>query len=329
VLQRIAIFRTAFTLDFAITVVSTSPAPIAHIVEATAGLVARSMLTASVSDDVVQYRLLEPTRVYAGEKLAASGSGRALARRQVESHLYLIRTAPGNWESQAGMEWLRAHAGRIDDVRAALDWCMSEAGDLPLRLSLTIAPARLWFQLSLTLECSDRIATALAALRRLPRPEPDIEMRLQAALGHAIWYSTGDVDHLEAAFGRALDLALQLGDAPLQLQALWGSWAAQRARGEFRKALTIVERYRTCPYIGRRRRRIAWRPDPWINASLSRQSARRAHTPSVFYVSFAAPGTHCTTNFNLARRLRRQQSSLASCGWTGIQTKLKPHCNRR
>ena len=249
VLQRISTFRAAFTLDFAITVVSTSLAPIEDIVEAMESLVARSMLTASVSDDVVQYRLLEPTRVYAGEKLAASGSGRAVARRHAESHLQLIRTAPGNWESQAGKAWLRAHAGRIDDVRAALDWCISDVGDLPLGLSLTIASARLWFQLSLTLECRDRVATALVALRRLPRPKPDIEMRLQAALGHAIWYSAGDVDHLEAAFGRALDLAVQLGDVPLQLQALWGSWAAQRARGEFRNALIIAERYRTLARI--------------------------------------------------------------------------------
>ena len=70
-----------------------------------------------------------------------------------------------------------------------------------------------------------------------------MEMRLQAALGYALWYSASEADRLERAFKRALELADQAGDAPVQLQALWGLWATRRARGEYRDALAIAEKY--------------------------------------------------------------------------------------
>ncbi len=62
----------------------------------------------------------------------------------------LIVGAPADWQSGPGKLWLRLHAGRIDDIRAALDWSFSQGGDLPLGLRLVAASGRLWFQLSLT-----------------------------------------------------------------------------------------------------------------------------------------------------------------------------------
>jgi hypothetical protein len=148
----------------------------------------------------VQYRLLEATRIYASEKLAAGGDKPETARRHADHHLKLIETAPGDWESDAGKAWLRLHGGRIDDVRAALDWCFSNAGDLSIGLRLIIASARLWFQLSLTLECRDRIEAALRFVLGRPELDAAMEMRLQTALGYALWYSASEADRLERAF---------------------------------------------------------------------------------------------------------------------------------
>ena len=68
-------------------------------------------------------------------------------------------------------------------------------------------------------------------------------MQLQAALGHALWYSAGDVNRLESAFERALSLAEQLGDNVVYLQAIWGMWASRRQRGRYRDALALAQRY--------------------------------------------------------------------------------------
>jgi predicted ATPase/DNA-binding winged helix-turn-helix (wHTH) protein len=241
VLQGIAVFRTTFTLESALAVVQGST--VENAVDAMANLATKSMLTADRTGEVVQYRLLESTRVYANEKLASSGKRSEIARRHAHHHLNLIETAPANWESDAGKTWLRFYAGRIDDIRAALDWCFSSTDDLLLGLRLVVASARLWFQLSLTLECRDRIESALQLLSQLPDPDVVMEMRLQAALGHALWYSASEAGRLERAFHRALELADQMGDVPIQLQALWGLWASRRARGQYREALAVAEKY--------------------------------------------------------------------------------------
>jgi predicted ATPase/DNA-binding winged helix-turn-helix (wHTH) protein len=245
VLQRIAIFRTMFTLESALVIVQGSAIASESAVDALANLVAKSMLTTNSSGEVVQYRLLEATRIHANEKLTSSGDRPETARRHARHHLALIETAPTNWESDAGKAWLRLHAGRIDDFRAALDWCFSEGGDRSIGLEFVTASARLWFQLSLTLECRDRIETAIRFLSGGPQPDPRTEMRLQAALGHALWYSAADANRLEHAFQRALVLAGQLGDVPVQLQALWGLWASRRVRGQYGEALAVAEKYRT------------------------------------------------------------------------------------
>jgi hypothetical protein len=227
VLQGIAIFRATFTLESALAIVEGPAIGFETAVDAMGNLVAKSMLTADRAGEVVQYRLLEATRIYAHEKLASGGGMPEAARRHAGHHLQLIEAAPANWESDAGKAWLRLYAGRIDDIRAALDWCFSDGGETPIGLRLMIASARLWFQLSLTLECRDRIETALRCLSDAPTPDTVAEMRLQAALGHALWYSASPADRLEDAFRRALTLAEQVGDVHVQLQALWGLWAGQ------------------------------------------------------------------------------------------------------
>ena len=156
-LRRIAIFRATFTLNSALAVVVGPAISVEDAIDAMANLVAKSLLSADSTGGTVLYRLLEATRVYANEKLAASDEGPQTARRHAEHHLTLIETAPPNWQSDAGKQWLRLYAGRIDDFRAALDWSFSRGGDLSTGLRLTANSIRLWLQLSLTLEyiCKD------------------------------------------------------------------------------------------------------------------------------------------------------------------------------
>ena len=243
VLRRIAIFRATFTLDSALSVVVGPAVSIENAIDAMANLVGKSLLSAGNTGDTVLYRLLEVTRLYATEILAASDEGPQTARRHAEHHLTLIETAPSNWKSEAGKQWLRLHAGRIDDFRAALDWSFSPGGDLSICLRLTANSVRLWLQSSLTLEYVARIERILPRLGELPQRDPVTEMRLWIAFGYAIWYSGTRRDRLETAFARALELADQLGEVPARLQALWGMWAVQRARNQYRAALGVAERY--------------------------------------------------------------------------------------
>ena len=147
------------------------------------------------------------------------------------------------WCFNQGKQWLRLHAGRIDDFRAALEWSFSQGGDLSIGLRLTANSVRLWLRLSLTLEYVSKIERALQHLSELPQPDAVVEMRLWTAFGYAIWYSASRRDRLEAAFTLALELANQVGDVSDRLHARWGIWATRRARGEYRAALGLAGDY--------------------------------------------------------------------------------------
>jgi predicted ATPase len=55
------------------------------VVNAIANLVASSLVTADIGGDIVYYRLLETTRVYARGKLAESGELKRVAQRHAEN----------------------------------------------------------------------------------------------------------------------------------------------------------------------------------------------------------------------------------------------------
>jgi predicted ATPase/DNA-binding winged helix-turn-helix (wHTH) protein len=243
VLRRIAIFRAAFSLDSALKIVADLAISAENAIAAMANLVAKSLLSADSTGPTALYRLLEATRLYAAEKLAASDEAPQIARRYAEYHLTVIEGAPAQWQSDAGKRWLQTYAGRIDDFRAALDWSFSQGGDLSIGLRLTANSIRLWLQLSLTLEYAGRIERALARLAELPQPDAATEMRLWIAFGYAIWYSASRRDRLEVAFARALELADRVGEVSDRLHARWGMWAIRRARGEYQAALAFADDY--------------------------------------------------------------------------------------
>ena len=63
-------------MDSALAVVVDPAVSVENAVDAMANLVAKSLLSADSTGVVVLYRLLEATRLYATEKLAASDQGR-------------------------------------------------------------------------------------------------------------------------------------------------------------------------------------------------------------------------------------------------------------
>ena len=244
VLRRLSIFRTTFSLESALAIVVDPEVSVDDAVAAMADLVAKSLLGADGKSRAPSYRLLEATRLYAGEKLATREEGSSTARRHAEHQAALIEGAAVNRQFDTGREWLQVHAARLDDVRTALDWCFSPGGDLSIGFRLIARSLRLWLSLSLTLEYVERVERALQRLSDLRQPDPATELHLQVSFGYAIWYSASRRDRLESAFNRALQLAEEVGDRQARLHGLWGMWAVRRARSQYRAALATAEDYR-------------------------------------------------------------------------------------
>ena len=245
VLRRLSAFRAAFTLEAALAVLVGPGTTYGEAIDILANLVAKSLLTMKGAGDGVRYRLLEATRVYAGEKLAESDDEHAARRSHARYHLGLLESAPDSTDAGAARAWLAACAECLDDIRAALDWSLAPGGDQAVGLDLMAASTQLFFQLSLNLEHRDRMEQVVSQLDAASGVDPLVEMRLQIALGHAYWYSPSDQAKTGAVFERALALSDQLPDAPVRyrLQALWGMWATRRGRGQYGAALAFAEQY--------------------------------------------------------------------------------------
>ena len=93
ILRRLAVFDSYFTLESAIAVAGDSKIATLDVLNALANLVANSLVVADVGSDIVHYRLLETTRVYARGKLAESGELEHVTRRHAENLQSLLEQA--------------------------------------------------------------------------------------------------------------------------------------------------------------------------------------------------------------------------------------------
>jgi predicted ATPase/DNA-binding winged helix-turn-helix (wHTH) protein len=148
VLQRIALFAADFTLPAAHAVVGPLVDCKCETTNHVHALVARSLVEADLRGAVPQYRLLETTRAYAREKLGEGGELAMAARRHAEYFKDVLEQAGIEQKVRPMAERLAAYSATIDDVRAALDWAFSPAGDAVIGMALRAASEQQWFGLS-------------------------------------------------------------------------------------------------------------------------------------------------------------------------------------
>jgi predicted ATPase/DNA-binding winged helix-turn-helix (wHTH) protein len=243
ILRRIAVFPGGFDLASASAVAADDDVSAADILDGISNLGAKSLVTVDVTGEQVLFRLLDTTRTYALEKLKACNESATIRRRHAELccadwGAAKKKRAPGTADSEP------ADGRKIDDVRAALDWCFSPEGDVSIGVRLTAASAPLWSKLSLMDEYRVRLERALQALSADPTPNAALEMRLNAMLGHALLHARGPMPGMAAAFNRALEIADLLGDTGTRVNALWGVGMVHLMHGDYPSAVDISERCR-------------------------------------------------------------------------------------
>jgi predicted ATPase/DNA-binding winged helix-turn-helix (wHTH) protein len=241
--RRLAIFNGGFSLHAAHAVSGKDDISHAAIDEMIVNLVEKSLVTASFSGDEVQYRLLETTRAYGLERLAANGETEDVSRRHAIYFRKIFERAEAEWEARPVAEWLDDYASHIDNLRAALDWSFSDQGDKVIAVVLTAAAVPLWFQLSLVDECLRRVAQAIAALDTMPDQDLRRRMQLYGALGWPQMRAISGLASGADAWKEALRLAELNGDKDYQQRALWALWVDRTNHGESREALAIAERF--------------------------------------------------------------------------------------
>jgi predicted ATPase len=210
-----------------------APVPLPGVISE---LVAKSLLSVSVEDGAVVYRLLETTRVYAVERLTESGEFDGTSLRhamffaaRLEDAIQLTRP-----------ELPRRQASDLGNVRAALKWCFWSPVGRTTRTRLAVAAARRLLDLGLVAECHDVCRRALDVMA-----EHDagtlVELGLQEALANSAMFAQGLDEDVHRALTRGVELARVLGGGDREVRLLAHLTFFLIKAGDYRRGLEVAE----------------------------------------------------------------------------------------
>jgi predicted ATPase/class 3 adenylate cyclase len=209
VLRSCAVFVRGFTLNVAAEVAAGNGAvDEGQMLGVLASLVDKSLVIAELQDGDQRYRMLEPIREYAEEKLAATGELTEGRRRHARALASLARAAYEEWVRAPRSDWLARTERDLANFRAALRWSVDEKNDWELGAALVADTTPIFLRQGLLaegIEWCERILQDDLALPAL------VEARLRYGLSMLYSNIGANKKVLEQALTSA-DLYRQLGD---------------------------------------------------------------------------------------------------------------------
>ena len=205
--RRLSVFVGGFALGAVEAVGRTGEA-----LDLLSGLVDKSLVVVGAEDGgASRYRMLEPVRQYAIERLVEAGEAEEIRLRHAEHYLALAKRAEPELVGPDQGLWLGRLRTELGNLRGALSWSL-EPGDgederAGLGLRLVAASWRFWdvegFQ--------EGKRWLRAALERDPGGFPAVRAKALVGLGWILNFQ-GDYGPAVAALEEAVDLYWELGD---------------------------------------------------------------------------------------------------------------------
>lgn len=181
-LRALGVFSGSFSLAGALAVAG--EAAELHIAE----LVRRSLVVRDAANRG-RYRLLDSTRRFALQELAAAGEESAARDRHAAFVTELFASSIERWETTPDAIWEHTFRPDADNLRAALAWTRARP-DSKGYVELVAETARFFLQEQLGAE---GLATMESALPFAPRASPQAQARLGLALGEVARVNAADV----------------------------------------------------------------------------------------------------------------------------------------
>lgn len=129
--RRLSVFAGGFTLEAA-EIIGGAEIKSVDVLEPLGQLVEQSVVAVdgSFEDEEGRYRMLEPVRQYALERLEGSGDEVEARRRHTDYYLALAERASPQLEGAGQVAWLKRLEREYDNLRTALGWLLErgEAG---------------------------------------------------------------------------------------------------------------------------------------------------------------------------------------------------------
>jgi predicted ATPase len=230
--RRLAVFAGTFALEGAEAVTAGDDLAEREVTDLLGRLVDKSLVVAEEGREGYRYRLLEPMRQYARERLVEAGELADLEQRHYDFYLDLARAE----DPECAPPGVVAHPERLevdhDNLRAALGWALRHDPHKALTLAVYMWP--MWLAGSHYQTGSRLLEAALAAA-----PEPSV-MRteaLRAACGLEI--RLGRAGGLSGLGSERVDIFRRLGDRREEAHALDELGVYEYMAGRYQRAESL------------------------------------------------------------------------------------------
>lgn len=220
-LRRLSVFVDGFSLEGATAVASGGAIDEFDVLDLLGALVDKSLVNADTSGAVTRYRMLETTRHYAREKLAASDEAGRF-RLMAEYMAAFFARAEASWPTTPTQRWLNEFAPEMENMRAAIDWAFGqvrppaefgdtagdEVGDPALGIALVAAAGCVAEEMSLLADMKRWTGAAMPHLSDTT-PKARAGWILYWATRHHAVFGVRELSDLRR---RAIDMFRQSGD---------------------------------------------------------------------------------------------------------------------
>jgi predicted ATPase/DNA-binding CsgD family transcriptional regulator len=235
--RRLSVFAGGWTLRTAETVASGDGVEEGEILDLHSGLVDKSLVLAEEHEGAsVRYRMLEPVKQYAREKLEEAGESGTIRRRHADFLLALAARARPELRGPEDKKWLERLESEHDNMRAALSFALeSEEEELALRMAGTLGT--FWYMHSHSDEGRKWLEAALARDKRAPAVVRIMALEALYWLAHDRW----DHDRAEVIAREAMELSAdeEIEDslaASLRIMSAGPAWV----RGDYRRGRDLL-----------------------------------------------------------------------------------------
>ncbi|MFF0492133.1 ATP-binding protein [Nocardia sp. NPDC004068] len=204
--SRASVFTGSFDLEAAEFVCGGRGVDPADVIDVIDALVDKSVLERDGTEDA-RYRMLETLREFGQERLHAAADDTRVARRHRDWFDRLTARADAEWIGPAQSSWVWRLRADHANLRAALEWSLTEPGEADTALSMAQRIVEYWTLRGANREARTRLDRALAAT------SPDHPARaygLATSAQYSIWLS--DIPGTLTRLDEADKLAAARGD---------------------------------------------------------------------------------------------------------------------
>jgi predicted ATPase/DNA-binding CsgD family transcriptional regulator len=199
---RVSVFSSGFGLDAAEAICADNRLPRAEVLDTVSALTEKSIFIREEHDGVLRFSMLETIREYGHARLQLAGELGTMRKRHRDWYRDLIERVCTEWFGPRQGIWAQTLQREHANLRTALDYCLSEPGEIAVGLRMAGRPWFLWLACGFMTEGQFWLQRALQL-----SSEPTRERAFALATAAQVAALRGD----EAAAAGYLDECLQLG----------------------------------------------------------------------------------------------------------------------